>query len=34
MGYTAYDQVEPHLPYTMMCQIDFQSDTENGSQIG
>ena len=32
-GYTAYDQVEPFLPHTVVCQIDFQSDAEDGSQI-
>ena len=31
---TAYDQVEPLLPHIMGCHIDFQSDTEDGSQIG
>ena len=31
--YTACDQVEPHLRHTVVCQIDFQSDTEDGSQI-
>ena len=34
MGYTADDQAEPHLPHTMVYQTDFQSDTEDGSQIG
>ena len=33
MDYTAYDQVELHLPHTMVCQIDFSSDMEDGSQI-
>ena len=33
MGYTAYDQAELHLPHTMVCQIDFSSGMEDGSQI-
>ena len=32
-GYTGSDQVEPHLPHTKVYQIDFQSDTEDGSRI-
>ena len=34
MGCTAYDRVEPHMPHTVVWQIDFQSDAEDGSQIG
>ena len=34
MGYTVYDQVEPDLLHTMVCQIDFLSDTKDGSLIG
>ena len=32
-GCKTYDQVEHHSLHSMVCQIDFSSDTEDGSQI-
>ena len=34
MDYTTYDQVALHLLHTIVCDIDFSIDMEDGSQIG
>ena len=31
MGYTTYDQVALHLLHTIVCDIDFSIDMEDGS---